>query len=276
MSTHPFAFDPLEEHHLRIIAEAGFERIELWGNRPHFDCHDEQQIEQLAKWLTSFGLQIATVHLPFYNSFGSAGFAYRSLADADPVKRQELAADCRRLIDLCAMWDCHLAVLHPLGAKPYDGLEERRLRGELNWLLPYAIERGVDIALENIMLPQTRTAVLAEICRDYWPHVGICLDTGHANVEGGILAEIDGAGEYLLTLHGHDNRGQKDEHRLPGRGTIDWPAAFGALDRLAPNARYFTFELLPAALGGEETDDENRELFAAARRFWQHIRGEDS
>ena len=36
-------------------------------------------------------------------------------------------------------------------------------------------------------------------------------------------------GEHLITLHLHDNHGERDEHLLPGRGNIKWDAVKVAL-----------------------------------------------
>jgi sugar phosphate isomerase/epimerase len=274
MSTHPYAFDPLEERHLRLIAAAGFRHIELWGGKPHFDFEDDQTVRRAVAWLRAHDLRVVTIHLPFYTVFGSPDFRYLSLADADKEARRTVGAYCRRLVDLCPLFECRLVILHPLGAEPYDGAELDRLRGELDWFVPYCARHDVRIALENIMRPQTRTALLAEICRDYGPAVGICLDTGHANIEGGLTDEIAGGGGRVVALHAHDNRGRKDEHLLPGRGNINWVSVFEALAGLSPQPRYFTFELLPAAFGGDGAEVQNGELFAAAYRFWQEHREE--
>jgi sugar phosphate isomerase/epimerase len=274
MSTHPFILDALEERHLRLIADADFRFIELWGGRPHFDFHDDAAVRRALGWLRDSGLQTATIHLPFYSVFGQPGFRYLSLADQDDEARRTIGADYRRLADLCAPFGCDLLILHPLGGKPYDGREIERLRRELDWFAPYCAERGVRIALENIMQRQTRTAMLAEICRAYGPTVGICLDAGHAQVDGGLMNELADAAGHLFAVHAHDNHGQKDEHLLPGQGLIDWPAVFAALTEQTPEARYFTFELMPSALGGAETDEANRALFAAAQKFWQAHHGE--
>ena len=60
--------------------------------------------------------------------------------------------------------------------------------------------------------------------------VGVCLDTGHANMEGVECAGfVRSAGQRLAALHVHDSVGEWD-HILPyGRGTVDWGAFMKAL-----------------------------------------------
>jgi sugar phosphate isomerase/epimerase len=58
---------------------------------------------------------------------------------------------------------------------------------------------------------------------------GICFDTGHVHQGADVATYIRTVADRLLTLHLHDNHGDRDEHNLPGQGTIDWPAVVSAL-----------------------------------------------
>ena len=60
-------------------------------------------------------------------------------------------------------------------------------------------------------------------------NVGVVIDTGHRNLSGDPAAALRTIGEYLITLHLHDNHGQEDEHLLPGRGNIAWDEVVHAL-----------------------------------------------
>jgi sugar phosphate isomerase/epimerase len=58
---------------------------------------------------------------------------------------------------------------------------------------------------------------------------GFCCDTGHAAVAGeGPGAYVRALAPRLLGIHYHDNGGE-DDHRFPGRGSIDWEDFFAAL-----------------------------------------------
>ena len=62
--------------------------------------------------------------------------------------------------------------------------------------------------------------------------VGICLDFGHAHLDGDLVDAIETVSEHLMTTHVHDNRGRSDDHLLPFEGTIDWPAALTAVQKV--------------------------------------------
>jgi sugar phosphate isomerase/epimerase len=47
-----------------------------------------------------------------------------------------------------------------------------------------------------------------------------------------VVEAIDTVSELLVATHVHDNHGTQDEHLAPFRGTIDWPAAVIALQKV--------------------------------------------
>jgi sugar phosphate isomerase/epimerase len=51
---------------------------------------------------------------------------------------------------------------------------------------------------------------------------------------------------HILTTHLHDNRGRRDDHLLPGKGSIDWEAATLAFQKVGYDGAWI-FELAPAA-----------------------------
>ena len=57
--------------------------------------------------------------------------------------------------------------------------------------------------------------------------LGICIDVGHANMrhqdfDDPVASYIDEFRDDLVHFHLADNHGQRDEHLVPGMGTIDW------------------------------------------------------
>jgi sugar phosphate isomerase/epimerase len=62
--------------------------------------------------------------------------------------------------------------------------------------------------------------------------IGICLDFGHAHLDGDVVDAIETVSEHLIATHVHDNRGRNDDHLLPFDGTIDWPAALTAVQKV--------------------------------------------
>jgi sugar phosphate isomerase/epimerase len=76
------------------------------------------------------------------------------------------------------------------------------------------------------------------------PNVGVCLDTGHANISGVCCADfVRELGPKLWALHIADNLGTNDDHMLPfGRGTVPWPEVMTALREVGYSG-LFNFEV---------------------------------
>jgi sugar phosphate isomerase/epimerase len=53
ISTHLFHTERLTRDHLAQIADHGFEAVEVFATRSHFDYRDPAAIAQLATWLAS-------------------------------------------------------------------------------------------------------------------------------------------------------------------------------------------------------------------------------
>ena len=82
------------------------------------------------------------------------------------------------------------------------------------------------ICVENMppgVHPGSRMADLADLLGELnHPGLRLALDTGHANLNGGVAAELWRPAGLLATTHVHDNNGRQDTHLPPGHGTVDW------------------------------------------------------
>ena len=146
-------------------------------------------------------------------------------------------------IDLCAFLGPDPLVVHPrsLGfeAGTWDATfaagrltddEQRRLSA----ICTYARERSVRLALENGPMDLLRLALEAAATLPDGESLGICVDTGHANLHHAFYPEpsvafLQAFSRRLVHFHVSDNRGGEDEHKNPGTGTVDWRAAMTAL-----------------------------------------------
>lgn len=94
-------------------------------------------------------------------------------------------------------------------------------------------ESGIRLAIENLGLDAFggRIEDLYEIIQAVGsPLLGICLDTGHANLRGlDVPGAVRQCGSLLACTHLNDNDGNSDLHRLPGFGKLDWFAIVEAL-----------------------------------------------
>ena len=51
-------------------------------------------------------------------------------------------------------------------------------------------------------------------------------------MDGDVVDAIETVSEHLIATHVHDNRGRTDDHLVPFDGTIDWPAALTAVQKV--------------------------------------------
>ncbi len=161
-----------------------------------------------------------TVHAPFMDVWPGA-------VDAD---MRGLSLDkMRRTLDIAAELGSRLVVMHYNYDPIYYSLHFS------SWLERAAefyatLLDGRDgplIALENIADP-TPYVALQLVEKAARPRLIHCFDFGHHHVFAAISFQ-----EWLFYLnprghihfHLHDNLGGSDDHRAPGQGDIDWPAA---------------------------------------------------
>src|SRR5687767_8956562 len=90
ISTHLFHDQKLDRSHLALIAGYGFETIELFATRSHFDYQDPAAIDALAGWLSETGLTLESVHAPITDRFGAADARSSTFSNAvtDAARRQ--------------------------------------------------------------------------------------------------------------------------------------------------------------------------------------------
>ncbi|NLF92981.1 MAG: sugar phosphate isomerase/epimerase [Oligosphaeraceae bacterium] len=143
---------------------------------------------------------------------------------------EAMAAHQRFLAELAAAgvrtYTVHSGAQHPQWASAPQLPEKfyRNVQQALETLLPAAEQHGITLALENIYEPLPVLERLVRIVENIGhPRLGLCLDTGHANVNAAGLATILALlSPRLVTCHLHDNDGQQDQHAAPGQGNVDW------------------------------------------------------
>ena len=144
----------------------------------------------------------------------------------------------RREIDFAHQLGADTLVLHPV----CFGLVEEVDRPdwpEIVRIAEYAAKFGVQLAVENMRNSiWTLDRILDEIGDDpKKTNLGICIDIGHANQSNDAGREsvcnyLERYAGQLSHLHLHDNHGERDDHLLPGEGTVDWSRVLGVLDEI--------------------------------------------
>ena len=227
---------------LRLLADAGIRRIGIDG------CswppeRQEDETERFRLELRECGMAITSMHaLP----------PLRATAAQEPPPSlwDALLSDLGRLAALggqtAVYHACFLRDVAPEGidaaveAAGWDAFADRSAT-TLRRLAKQAARFGISVVLENVWhsVHARSVAGFIDIVRAAdQPNVGICLDSGHANLAGlSVGDEIRAAGKLLRDTHFHDNVGPRDgklfdQHIPPGLGTIDWQDACRALDEI--------------------------------------------
>ena len=246
VSTHLYHDQRLQQAHLLEIAAHGFEALEVFATRSHFDYHDPAAIQSLSAWLAESTLALHSIHAPITDVFAN-GTARRmfSTASRDSEARNETMREITAALNVARVIPFRFLVVH-LGvpdaaqASPVapsslrnDNSRDAAIRS-VEEILALAEPLGVQVALEVMGNSLSTASDLVEILERSFEdaHIGICMDVGHAHMLGDTAEAIETTSEYLITTHIHDNRRQRDDHLVAFQGSIDWPAAVMAFEKI--------------------------------------------
>jgi sugar phosphate isomerase/epimerase len=242
VSTHLYHSHRLSRDHLLEIAAHGFESVELFATRSHFDYHNPSAVADLQQWLADAGLTLHGVHAPVMQAYeGGRSVGPLSLASSDGAARAQAVAESEHAAHVARRIPMNVLVTH-IGlprTEPGGGPGDTRAaaRRSLEELHHIVAPLGVRIAVEVIPNELSRARSIVHFVENDLesiedPEIGICLDFGHAHMDGDLLDAIETVSEHLITTHVHDNRGRTDEHLVPFDGTIDWPSALTAVQKI--------------------------------------------
>ena len=232
VSTHLFHETRLNREHLADIAGHGFEAVEVFATRAHFDYHDPRAAEELAEWVSDLRLGFHSMHAPIVDAIrGGKWVGSYSIASGDESRRKAAVAEAQAALKVAATVPftylvVHLGVPHGQATTPGENQPEAARRS-VEEIVALASEVKVRVALEVMPNALSSASAIVEAIEDRLDYldVGICLDYGHANLMGDLGEAIETVAGHLWTTHVHDNDGARDDHRVPGDGTIDWDAA---------------------------------------------------
>ena len=252
LSTYLFVHQKLTSGRLGDIAEAGFQGVEIFCDRLHFDYQDAQWVRHIAAWFGDHELHLHALHAPTSRDTSATrqGGTPISIADPERVRRLDAVDEVKRALEVAEHIPCKFLVQH-LGASR-EAADPRLYDAAFNsleHLTVFARQRGVTIALENTPGGLGSPGMLRQFIAD--THMGslrLCFDVGHAHMEDGVERGFEKMRDLVVTAHLHDNHGEKDDHLLPYEGSIDWSAALAEM-AVAPSAP----EGLPLVLELKET-----------------------
>jgi sugar phosphate isomerase/epimerase len=238
VSTHLFHEHRLSREHLVHIAAHGFEAVELFATRAHFDYHDESARAQLAEWLSDTGLELHSVHAPAFEALRHGKWVGTlSNASVDETRRRLAVSEAEAALALARLVPFRFLVTH-LGVPDGEavGADNRRdaARRSVEELVAMAAQVNVRVAMEVIPNPLSSASDLTRLIEEDLDgvNVGVCLDYGHAHLMGDLGEAIETLSGHLWTTHVHDNGGRRDDHLVPFSGTIDWDAAMMSTQKI--------------------------------------------
>jgi sugar phosphate isomerase/epimerase len=245
ISTHLYHEHRLDRGHLAQIASYGFEDVELFATRSHFDYRDPEAVEALAGWLAANGLTLRSVHAPVTDQFptGDAWLPAFSNASADAAKRQAAVDETAAALAVARRIPFDTLVVHvgTPDAKAPAGDNSRTAAGRsVDDICQLAAPLGVKVALEVIPNALSSPSALAAMFeRDIdSPVAGVCLDFGHAFLGGDVADAVETVSEHLISTHVHDNHGRTDEHLVPFLGKINWDLALMSMQKIGYDGTY--------------------------------------
>ena len=259
---------------LKMLADAGFESCDYsltdrcvnWEDPCLFDVNSAEfkayfgNIEAIAK---KNNIEIGMTHAPYCMVFRSSHEEY--------VHALQYTI---RAIYATKILNCPYIVAHPVMHPDFNNGQnpERAFQANMDYfkaLVPALKETGVIVCIENLYwgertdpktpnsctTPDQLIKIIDTLNELYGPHFAACLDTGHATISGQDSIEfVEKLGDRLRVLHIQDNFGVLDNHVVPGRGVIDWPA-FMKVFQATGYQGTFNFEV------DGYLDDFNREWF---------------
>jgi len=244
ISTHLYHEQRLERDHLAQVAGYGFEAVEVFATRTHFDYHDPAAVASLGRWLHETGLRLNSVHAPITDRLTNGAWgAVFSNASADASRRQAAVKEAEAALQIARQIPFDVLVVH-LGAPAGKGAPADNNRGaaarSADEICRLAEPLGVRVAFEVIPNELSDPASLAALIeRDLDArHAGICLDFGHAHLLGDVADAVEVAAEHLIATHVHDNHGRQDEHLVPYTGTINWGTALVSMLKIGFDGTY--------------------------------------
>lgn len=244
LSTHIFVYNILDEAIVKQIKDAGFDAIELWGMRPHFDYKDKGWAEKFAGLLKENHIKVTSFHATIYEEVTPPDKRkWLSLTSKDNAIRQKALTETKELIDCMGLFDAGLLVIHGLEDRK-ETESEKAFHKSLTELFEYAGERNIRIAVENVLHGATAEKIMRLIDDErYDPDsVGICLDLGHSNISNNPVNDLEECSERLFAIHVSDNNGREDSHSIPFTGNIDWMQVAAVLKKIGFDG-YFMYEI---------------------------------
>jgi len=272
LSTYLFVSKKLTPEFLALVHGAGFQAIEFFASRGHFDYTVAQEVRGMAHILADNRLQLASLHAPTSRDFGPnrEGGTPLSITEVERVRRIEAMDELKRAIDVAEDLPFSRMILHMGG--PRDAADPRKRDAafsSLEHLVLHAKHVGVTICVENTTSEMGDPAYLRTFVEETrLTGLRFNFDIGHAHLADGpederVATSFEAMREHIVSAHIHDNLGDKDSHLPPHDGSIDWPEALKLFRSLPGGDIPLTLELKEKT--GPDATSLSDQITAAAK-----------
>lgn len=248
---------------LSWVRQSGFDMVEICSVPGHLDYRDREAVSHAARHLRDLWLEPYSFHAPFAEHI--------DITSLDPSLRNGALQEILRAAEAAAVLGVRHFVIHPGPESDVVRTEERLQRMSnavdvLNRISRRCRELGMHLVLEN-MLPHLFSGHVRDLL---WilgalesVEVGICLDTGHAQLSGDIGTVVHKLSGHLWMVHASDNRKKYDDHLPPGDGDLDWEKFLRQLSGTG-----FKGALILEIAGGDDVET----VLEAAQKGRHHLR----
>lgn len=215
---------------LPALAASGATGLEISTPPRHFDTWHTGQIDALDQALEFVPMEVVSIHAPFGGLL--------DLADPNPHHRAAAIGAILTAASAVQRLGGRLIVVHPSDLERHRHNVRARLADcshSLGILAANCRAQGLVLAVESPLPhligghPDEFAAILAPLDAS----VRVCLDTGHIALGGQWTRFVEVTGRRLIHVHAHDNRGQWDDHLIPGDGHINWTIVRDSLEAAA-------------------------------------------
>lgn len=252
LSTYLFVSKKLTRELLAQIHGAGFQGVEIFATRSHFDYATKEEVRAMAQALADNHLQLTSLHAPTSRDLdvNREGGSPLSVTEVERVRRIEAMDELKRVIDVAEGLPFPRLILHMGGTRETADPRKRDAAfSSLEHLVLHAKRAGVTICVENTTSEMGEPAYLrAFVDETRLTGLRFNFDVGHAHLADGpeeerITKGFEPLKELIASVHIHDNHGEKDEHLPPYEGAIDWPATLKLLRSTPATDLPLTLEL---------------------------------
>ena len=282
ISTHLYVADRLDRDHLVEIAAHGFDAVEVFAVKSHFDYRDRRAAVALAEWLDDTRLKLHSMHAPIARDYVNGTWKDNlTLAAHDEPRRKAAVDEALATLEVAATVPYSTLVLHCGVPEPFGGAGDNHLASmvrSLEELSPTAERLSVRLAVEVIPNALSTASALVDLVESDLDAAapGICMDVGHARLMGDVVDAIETCSGHLITTHLHDNRGRSDDHLVPGKGVVDWDAALLAFQKIGYDGAWmFELAAVPERKLSLEQAAKARERFEALLHIGDEMLGMD-